>query len=67
MRTVSLCIVIFVWLYTGDSEPRIISIALMFFSEICSSSLQSQDIENTLAAIVDSTWNCYMRVQKKLQ
>lgn len=37
----------------------------MFCSEICGSSLQSQDIENILAALVDSAWNCYMHIEKK--
>lgn len=57
----------FCWLCTRDLEPRIILIAVMFYSEIRSSSLQSQDIENVLAAIVDSTGNCYMHIEKKLQ
>lgn len=66
MRTVSLCTVTFVWLCTRDLEPRIILIALVFYSEICGSSLQSQDIEDILAATVDSTWNCYMHIEKKI-
>lgn len=33
VSTASLSIVLFVWLYTGDLEPRIILVALMFYSE----------------------------------